>query len=98
MAHVLYCINYIIIFFLTEYDEPSYIINLQVVYKSGVAASSCVNGHKQMLINNKQIFTQEIFSICNSASVTVGAVEITKMESESSSFSVGLSNSYCESI
>ena len=61
-------------------------------------ASLCVNGHKQMLINNTQIFTQEIFDICNSAFVTVGEVEITKMESTTSSFSVGLNNSYCESI
>ena len=98
MAHVLYCIDYIKIFFLTEYDEPSYIINLRVVYKSVAVASLCVNGHKQMLINNTQIFTQEIFSICNSQFVTVGEVEITKMESTTSSFSVGLSNSYCESI
>ena len=95
MAHVLYCINYIKIFFLTEYDEPSYIIKLQVVYKSGAVASLCLNGHKHMLINNTQIFTQEIFSICNSDTVTVGEVEITKMESTTSSFSVGLSNSYC---
>ena len=98
MAHVLYCINDIKIFFLTEYDEPSYIINLQVVYKSGPLAGWCLNGHKQMLINNTQIFTQEIFSICNSALVSVGEVEITKMESKTSSFSVGLSNSYCKSI
>jgi hypothetical protein len=95
MAQVLYCIIYIKIFFLTEYDEPSYIINLQVVYKSGAVASSCVNGHKQMLINNIQIFTQEIYNICNSDFVTVGEVEITKMESTTSSFSVGLNNSYC---
>ena len=99
MAQVLYCIIYIKIFFLTEYDEPSYIINLQVVYKSvGTVASLCVNGHKHMLINNTQIFTQEIFNICNSDTVKVGEVEITKMESTTSSFSVGLSNSYCESI
>ena len=98
MAQVLYCIIYIKIFFLTEYDEPSYIINLQVVYKSLKVARLCVDGHKQMLINNTQIFTQEIFSICNSDTVKVGEVEITKMESTTSSFSVGLSNSYCESI
>ena len=96
MAHVLYCINYIKIFFLTEYDEPSYIINLQVVYESGAVASLCLNGHKQMLINNRQIFTQEIFSICNSNTTTVGEVEITKMESTTSSFSVGLSYGYCD--
>jgi hypothetical protein len=94
-VHVLYFINHIKIFFLTEYDEPSYIINLQVVYKSGAVASSCVNGHKQMLINNIQIFTQEIYNICNSDFVNVGEVEITKMESTTSSFSVGLNNSYC---
>jgi hypothetical protein len=96
MAHVLYCINYIKIFFLTEYDEPSYIINLQVVYKSGAVASLCLNGHKQMLINNRQIFTQEIFSICNSDTINVGEVEITKMESTTSAFSVGLSYGYCD--
>ena len=96
MAQVLYCINYIKIFFLTEYDEPSYIINLQVVYKSLEVASLCLNGHKQMLINNRQIFTQEIFSICNSDTINVGEVEITKMESTTSAFSVGLSNSYCD--
>ena len=98
MAHVLYCINYIKIFFLTEYDEPSYIINLQVVYKSGTVASLCVNGHKQMLINKRQIFTQEISSTCNSDTINVGEVEITKTESTTSSFSVGLSYGYCESI
>jgi hypothetical protein len=99
MAQVLYCIIYIKIFFLTEYDEPSYIINLQVVYKSvGTVASLCVNGHKHMLINNTQIFTQEIFNICNSDTVKVGEVEITKMESTTSRFLVGLSYGYCESI
>ena len=98
MAQVLYCIIYIKIFFLTEYDEPSYIINLQVVYKSGAVASSCLNGHKHMLINNTQIFTQEIFNICNTDTAKVGEVEITKMESTTSSFSVGLSYGYCESI
>jgi hypothetical protein len=94
-VHVLYFINHIKIFFLTEYDEPSYIINLQVVYKSLKVARLCVDGHKQMLINNTQIFTQEIFNICKDRRVTVEKVEITKMESTARNFSVGLNNSYC---
>jgi hypothetical protein len=45
-----------------------------------------------MLINNTQIFTQEIFNICNSDFLTVGEVEITKMESTTSAVTVAILN------
>ena len=95
MAHVLYCINYIKIFFLTEYNEPTFIINLQVAYKS--VASSCANAHHQdELLKNRENFTKEIFSICNTYTLYVGEVEITKIETTTSSSLVGLSYGYCD--
>ncbi|CAG2228063.1 unnamed protein product [Mytilus edulis] len=70
-----------------KYDEPSYIIELQVVYNSNSRfAKDCKAGHDDKIRTNNASFTNEIYNTCNNAFVSAGPVVITKTQTSSTGF------------
>ncbi|VDI24739.1 CUB and sushi domain-containing protein, partial [Mytilus galloprovincialis] len=70
-----------------KYDEPSYIIELQVVYNSyGHFAKDCKAGHEDKIRTNNASLMNEIFNTCNNAFVSAGPVVITKTQTTTTGF------------
>ncbi|XP_052070983.1 uncharacterized protein LOC127709457 isoform X3 [Mytilus californianus] len=72
-----------------KYDEPSYIIVLQVVYttyQNQVFAKDCKSGHDDKIKSNNASLTNEIYNICNNIVVSAGPVVITNTQTITTGF------------
>ncbi|CAC5408154.1 unnamed protein product [Mytilus coruscus] len=71
-----------------KYEEPSYIIVLQVVYKTeGGFAKDCKSGHDEKIITNNASLTNDIYNICNIPNVvSAGPVVITNTQTITTGF------------
>ncbi|CAC5361487.1 unnamed protein product [Mytilus coruscus] len=72
-----------------KYDEPSYIIVLQMVYKTdqNQFAKDCKSGHDEKIITNNASLTNDIYNICNIPNVvSAGPVVITNTMTTTTGF------------